>query len=95
MKIALEIAGILLIAGAWAFMVWRQRPRRDVCQPLTNQERLLHYIERRAAWEGEQRKRKLLQRQRVERMLEHRYLRHAPHGESRSPITVPQSRVAA
>ena len=92
MKMALEIIAIVLVAAGWALLVWRAKPRRDVCQPLTNEERLLHYIDRRAAWEGEQRKRKLLQRQRVERMLEQRWLdrsdarRQGAHGP-----TVPRS----
>lgn len=85
MKTALEIAAILIFAGGWALLVWRARPRRDVCQPLTNEERMLQYIDRRAAWECERRKQKLLQRQRVERMLERRYL------DRRFP-TVPQPR---
>ena len=85
MKIALEIVVILCVAGGWAWLVWRSRPIRDVCKPLTNEERLLQYIDRRSAWECERRKQKLLQRQRVERMLERRYL------DRRFP-TVPMSR---
>jgi len=91
MKMALEIIAIVLVAAGWALLVWRAKPRRDVCQPLTNEERLLRYIDRRAAWEGEQRKRKLLQRQRVERMLEQRWLARSDSREhQRGGPTVPR-----
>lgn len=91
MKTALEIAAVLVMAAGWGWLIWRAQPRRDVCQPLSNDERLLRSIERRAAWECEQRKRKLLQRQRVERMLERRWLdRSDPHGQPRAGATVPR-----
>lgn len=70
----LQIAAVVIVAVGWFMLVMRAKPRRDVCKPLTNEERLLSYIDRRSAWECEHRKRKLLQRQRVERMLELRYL---------------------
>lgn len=92
MNIGVEIAVILIMAAVFFLLVWRARPRRDVCQPLTNEERLLRYIDRRATWECEQRKRKLLQRQRVERMLERRWLdRSDPNDQRRCGPTVPRS----
>lgn len=95
MKTGLEIATLLVVALGWGVLVWRARPRRDVCQPLTNEERLLAYIERRAAWECERRKQKLLQRQRVERLLEQRWLtRNASHTPTRSGPTVPRPLVS-
>lgn len=90
----IELAAIVVTALSAAWLVWRARPRRDVCQPLTNEERLLAYIERRAAWECERRKAKLLQRQRVERMLEQRWLRSAAAARQNQwyGVTVPAPR---
>lgn len=90
----IELAGVLLVAAIAAFIVWRRAPRRDMCQPLTNQERLLAYINRRAEWERQRRVEKMLQRQRVEKMLEQRWLRSAPGSTPIrwSDVTVPQPR---
>lgn len=95
MNIGLQIAIIVISAAAWFLLVWHAKPRRDVCRQPTNEDRLLSYIDRRAAWECEQRKRKLLQRQRVERLLEQRWLaRNDSRGCGNRGPTVPRARMS-
>jgi hypothetical protein len=88
----IQVGSILILAVGAAALMLRAKPRRDPCRPPSNEERMLAYIERRAAWECERRKAKLLQRQRVQRRLEQRWLRSAPGSSPIQWPTVPAPR---
>lgn len=74
MNTAMQIGLIVLVTVvAMGLVIWFAPPTRaDQTRPLSNQDRLLRYIERRAAWEGEQRKQRAISQARMDAALDRR-----------------------
>lgn len=70
----LQIAGILALAAIAGVWLLCNRPRApwDICRPLTNAERELRWIERRAHWEAQQRAIQATRRRRRDQALDQR-----------------------